>query len=143
MIDYIYFTKNISFRYILVFSGPSRRLFVICAKTGAKLCFPVLMTLFPFLFVLGMTIAATITSNMGYATSTGFGALMMLLVMLLILIMILRHVWSPYQVAIGTNLIMKNSMVAIHNEEQMECKVMLYSIDNDTKSAATLEQLVQ
>ena len=101
MIDYIYFTKNISFRYILVFSGPSRRIFVICAKTGAKLCFPVLMTLFPFLFVLGMTIAATITSNMGYATSTGFGALMMLLVMLLILIMILRHVWSPCQVAIG------------------------------------------
>ena len=143
MIDYMYFTKNTSFRYILVFSGPSRRIFVICADTGAKLCFPVLMTLFPFLFVLGMTIAATKTSNMGYATSSGFGALMMLLVMLLILIMILRHVWSPCQVAIGTNLIMKNSMIAIHSEEQMGCKVMLYSIDNDTKSAATLEQLVQ
>ena len=63
MIHYIYFTTYISFRYILVFSGPSRRIFVICADTGAKLCFPVLMTLFPFLFVLGMTIAATITSK--------------------------------------------------------------------------------
>jgi WD40 repeat protein len=28
-----------------------------------------------------------------------------------------------------------NSMIAIHSEEQMGCKLMLYSIDNDTKSA--------
>ena len=51
-----------------------------------------------------------------------------------------HHARSPLA---GTNLIMKNSMIAIHSEEQMGCKIVLYSIDNDTKSAATLEQLVQ